>query len=197
MTSHDQQTKSLGGDRDGKMIDLGGDRVAVRFERRLAHPPERVWRAVTETEELARWFPARPEVGGERRVGAALTFTYPGNEEPPETGQIVELDEPRVFAFTWRPGAEGGEPQLLRFELEPDRDGTRLVFTHELPRPDAAKVAAGWELCLDDLEAALADDPRAELPEGRWSELHEAYAQRFGVSPEPGREALRERQAAE
>jgi uncharacterized protein YndB with AHSA1/START domain len=183
--------------RDGKLIEVGGDRVGVRFERKLAHPPERVWRAVTETEELAKWFPARPEIGGERRVGAALTFTYPGNEEPPETGEIVELDEPRVFAFTWRPGAEAGEPQLLRFELEPDRDGTRLVFTHELPRPDAAKVAAGWELCLDDLEAALAGESRAELPEGRWSELHEAYAQRFGVSPEPGREALRERQDAE
>jgi uncharacterized protein YndB with AHSA1/START domain len=183
--------------RDGELIEIGEDRVGVRFVRRLAHPPKQVWRAVTETEELAKWFPARPEIAGERRVGAALTFTYPGNEEPPETGEIVELDEPRVFAFTWRPGAEGGEPQLLRFELESDGDGTKLVFTHELPKPDSAKVAAGWELCLDDLELALAGTPRAEFPEGRWVELHEAYSEQFGVSPEPGRKALRERQEAE
>jgi uncharacterized protein YndB with AHSA1/START domain len=182
---------------DGELIEIGEDRVGVRFVRRLAHPPEQVWRAVTETEELAKWFPAKPEIAGERRVGASLTFTYPGNEEPPETGEIVELDEPRVFAFTWRPGAEGGEAQLLRFELEPDGDGTKLVFTHELPKPDSAKVAAGWELCLDDLEFALAGTPRAEFPEGRWVELHEAYAERFGVSPEPGRKALRDRQEAE
>src|SRR5919109_1665538 len=183
-------------ERDGKLIEVGGDRVGVRFERRLAHPPQRVWRAVTETDELAKWFPARPEIAGERRVGAGLTFVYPNNEEPPETGEIVEYEEPTLFAFTWRPGAEG-DPQLLRFELEPDGDGTRLVFTHELPRPDSAKVAAGWQLCLDDLELALADTPRAEFPEGRWVELHEEYATDFGVSPESGRQALRERQAAE
>jgi uncharacterized protein YndB with AHSA1/START domain len=182
--------------RDGKLIEVGDDRVGVRFERRLDHPPERVWRAVTETEELAKWFPARPEIGGERRVGAALSFTYPGNEEPPETGEIVEYDAPRLFAFTWRPGSDG-EAQLLRFELEPDDEGTKLVFTHELPRPDTAKVAAGWELCLDDLELALDGNPRAEFPEGRWVELHEAYAEQFSVSPEPGRQALRERQEAE
>ena len=85
----------------------------------------------------------------------------------------------------------------MRFELEPDGHGTKLVFTHELPRPDSAKVAAGWELCLDDLEIALDGEARAEFPEGRWVELHEAYASEFGVSPEPGRQALRERQGAE
>lgn len=183
--------------RDGELIEIGGDRAGVRFERNLAHPPERVWRAVTETDELAKWFPARPEIAGERRVGATLTFTYPDNEEPPESGEIVELDEPRLFAFTWRPGAEGSEPQLLRFELEPDGAGTKLVFTHELPKPDSAKVAAGWQLCLDDLELALAGTPRSEFPEGRWVELHERYAEDFGVDPENGRQALRERQAAQ
>ena len=196
MTSTDQPSEGRAAERDGMLIEVGGDRVGVRFERRLDHPPERVWRAVTETEELAMWFPARPEIGGERRVGAELTFVYPNDEEPPESGEIVELEEPRLFAFTWRPGAEKGEPQILRFELEPDGDGTKLVFTHELPRPDAAKVAAGWELCLDELELALAGTPRGDFPEGRWVELHEAYAEQFGVSPEPGRQALRERQEA-
>jgi uncharacterized protein YndB with AHSA1/START domain len=174
--------------RGGKLIEGEDGRAGVRFERRLAHPPERVWRAVTETEELAKWFPARPEIAGERRVGAELSFTYPENTEPPETGEIVELVEPSLFAFTWR--SAGQEPQLVRFELAPDGDGTTLVFTHELPRPDTAKVAAGWELCLDDLEDALAGEPRAEFPEGRWVELHEEYAEQFGVSPEPGREAF-------
>ena len=31
-------------------------RPALRFERRLKHSVERVWRAVTEPAELARWF---------------------------------------------------------------------------------------------------------------------------------------------
>jgi uncharacterized protein YndB with AHSA1/START domain len=185
----------MSGNRDGQLVEVGGDRVAVRFERRLAHSPQRVWRAVTESGELAKWFPARPEIGGERRVGAELTFVYPNDEAPPESGEIVEFEEPKLFAFTWR--SSGADAQLLRFELEPEGDGTRLVFTHELPRPDSAKVAAGWELCLDDLEAALSSGPRSEFPEGRWAELHEAYAAEFGVSPGPGRQALRERQHTE
>jgi uncharacterized protein YndB with AHSA1/START domain len=185
----------MSSERDGKLIEAEGGRVGVRFERRLAHPPERVWRAVTEADELAKWFPARPEISGERRVGARLTIVYPENVEPPDSGEIVELDEPRLFAFTWRSAEQ--EPQLLRFELEPDGDGTKLIFTHELPRADSAKVAAGWQLCLDDLEAALAAEPRAEFPHDRWVELHEEYAEQFRVSPEPGRQALRERQAAD
>ena len=106
--------------RDGKLIELEGDRVGVRFERRLTHPPERVWRAITEPEDLEKWFPARPEIAGERRVGAELQFTYPEGSEPPETGEITEHDPPRLFAFTWR--SSGRESQLLRFELEPEED---------------------------------------------------------------------------
>jgi uncharacterized protein YndB with AHSA1/START domain len=181
--------------RDGTLIEVEGGKVGVRFERRLAHPPERVWRAVTEPDELAKWFPARPEIAGERLVGAELTFTYPDDVAPPESGEIVELDEPRRFAFTWR--SSGQEAQLVRFELAPDGEGTKLIFTHELPRSDSAKVAAGWQLCLDDLEAALDGRPKPEAPEERWVQMHEAYAEEFGVSPEPGRQAVRERQEAE
>ena len=36
-------------------------RPALSFERRLAHPVERVWRAVSEPDELARWFVSRAE----------------------------------------------------------------------------------------------------------------------------------------
>jgi hypothetical protein len=87
-----------------------------------------------------------------------------------------------------RPRAELGE--------EDGPDDRHPEGVADLPRPDAAKVAAGWELCLDELELALAGTPRGEFPEGRWVELHEAYAEQFGVSPEPGRQALRERQEA-
>lgn len=80
-------------------------------------------------------------------------------------------------------------PSTLRFELEPDRDGCRLVFTDTLPREETAKNAAGWEVCLANLEACLAGE---ELPQTDWSELHEHYAERFGVDPEVGRRAMRE-----
>src|SRR3954470_7387413 len=97
---------------------------ALRFERRLAHPVEKVWRAVSEPAELAGWFPCAVELD-ELRVGATLRFTFPDDIAPPMDGAVTALEPPRLLAFTW------GEAEL-RYELEPDADGTLLRLTDSL-----------------------------------------------------------------
>ena len=86
----------------------------LRFERRLGHPPAKVWRAITEPDELSAWFPAGVE--GEREAGAKIRFVFPGTEET-QDGEILEYDPPRVFAYTW------GD-SMLRWQLRPE-DGER------------------------------------------------------------------------
>ena len=147
-------------------------RPAVLFERRLDHPADAVWRMVTDPGELRHWFPC--EVDLELRVGGPMTFTF----SPDFTidGEVKELDEPRRFAFTW--GAD-----LLRFELDPDGDGTRLTMLHVLYEEDedaAAKTAAGWHLCLDAMARRLAGEELA-APQGRspeWDACYEEYVAR-------------------
>src|SRR3954452_13671234 len=108
---------------------------ALRFERRLPHPIEKVWRAVSEPAELAHWFPCSVEVG-ELRVGAPVHFVFPGDVAPEMDGEVTALDPPRLLAFTW------GEDEL-RFELEPDGDGCLLRFTDVIgEREKAARGAA-------------------------------------------------------
>ena len=145
---------------------------AVRFERRYPHPVARVWRAVTEPDQLAHWFPTTVEV--DLREGGEMTFTFPGGEMEPMEGSVTVLDPPRRFAFLW------GEEEL-RIELEPDGDGCRLRFTHLISsRDEAARNAAGWHVCLDRLGDMLSGSD--------WSELYEEY-QRRGVpagAPIPG-----------
>jgi uncharacterized protein YndB with AHSA1/START domain len=124
------------------------DRPAVRFERRLAHPPEAVWRMLTDPRELEHWFPCEVEV--DLRPGGAMRFVF----SPDSTleGEVLELDEPHRFAFLW--GAD-----VLRFELAAEGDHTRLTLLHVLHQEgeDAvAKTAAGWHLCLDGMERRLA-----------------------------------------
>ena len=143
---------------DGKLVELDDDKVGVRFERRLAHPPERVWRAITDPEELATWFPDTIE--GEFAPGTEVTFPKFADMGLPATGSVTEFDPPRLLAFTWG-------TSTLRFELE----------------------------CLEKLEARLAGADPAEPPQDHWSELHDAYAAKFGVDPEVGRKAMREYQA--
>jgi uncharacterized protein YndB with AHSA1/START domain len=161
---------------DGRQETIDG-RPALVFERRLDHPVERVWRAVTDPEELALWFVApvewRPEVGSK----------FVSMEEP---GEVTAVEEPRQFAWTW-----GDED--FSFRLEPDGRGCRLTFTHVFRDPElVANYAAGWEVHFDRLDSHLAgghltyEDASKRVPE-----LHERYAEAFGVDPQPGREMIR------
>jgi uncharacterized protein YndB with AHSA1/START domain len=154
-------------------------RVELRMERRLAHPPEKVWRALTEPDHLNRWYPFQA-TELELRVGGRIAFDD-GTGTTVE-GVVTELDPPRVFAFTQDASAvlqrEGDNH--LRFELRPDGDGCLLVFTHTFhDRPHAAANAAGWHACFDALDAVVNGRP-AEMPPS-FVELHEAYAEAFGL----------------
>jgi uncharacterized protein YndB with AHSA1/START domain len=158
------------------------DRPALTFERRLAHPVERVWRAVTDPAELGHWFPSA--VRGELAPGGTLTFDFPGGDMTLE-GEVVELEPPRRFAFTF------GD-DVLRIELEAAGEGCLLRFTCLFDDAQrAARDAAGWHVCLDLLETHLAgaatDAPGSE-PTPEWRELYEGY-QRRGLpagAPIPG-----------
>jgi uncharacterized protein YndB with AHSA1/START domain len=154
-------------------------RSVLRFERRLAHPPEKVWRAITEAEELAGWFPA--EMQGERKAGAPIRFVFGNDEAPPQDGEITEFDRPRLFAYTW-------SDSVLRWELRPDPAGCLLVFTHTFDeRPSAASLATGWDTCLDGLDRVLSGRTEPVALGGklaatrRYRTRHEAYAEVFGL----------------
>jgi uncharacterized protein YndB with AHSA1/START domain len=147
-------------------------RQVLRFERRFAHPVEKVWRAITDPAELPGWFPARMEM--DFRPGGTIHFVHEDGNGPEQDGVITELEPPRVFAYTWGPSA-------LRWELQPDGDGCRLLFTHTFDdRPSAATFAAGWEICLATLRSIVDGEPPAADP-SRWPELHETYVERFGL----------------
>ena len=145
-------------------------RPALRFERHLPDPPDVVWRALTEREQLRAWFPCDVIVSGGRwELGAAISFPFPpGVMDMTLTGEVLEVDEPSVLAFTW------GE-DALRFELSAEGNGTRLVLIDELPPDAAARNAAGWERCLDRLAGV---EP---APDG-WQTRFEHYAAAFEPS---------------
>jgi uncharacterized protein YndB with AHSA1/START domain len=117
-------------------------RPALRLERRLDYPIERVWRAVTDPAEVRQWFvsevPWTPEAGEE--------FEAAG-----QTGRITALEPPRLLAWEW--GAE-----RYSFELTADGEHCILVFTHVFD-PElgpAWQHAAGWETYFNRLDAHLA-----------------------------------------
>jgi uncharacterized protein YndB with AHSA1/START domain len=152
-------------------------RPAIRLERELLDPPVVVWRALTERDQLRAWFPCDVIVGGGRwEVGATITFPFRSEvHDLTLTGEVLEVDEPSVLAFTW------GD-DTLRFELSPEGEGTRLVLIDELPPDSAARNAAGWEQCLDRL-AGIEPEPDG------WQPRFERYAATFepALGPQAGR----------
>jgi uncharacterized protein YndB with AHSA1/START domain len=145
-------------------------RPAVRFTRRYPHPAERVWAAVSEPAGLRHWFPSQVEL--EPRVGGRIAFRDDPNMPEETSGTVLAYDPPRVLAFTW-----GGDE--LHLTVEPDGDGAVFTLLNVLEARDtAARNAAGWTVCLTELEkhlrGARADGPHSAAA-APWQELYAAY----------------------
>jgi uncharacterized protein YndB with AHSA1/START domain len=157
---------------EGELEQRNG-RWQVRFVRRLAHPREKVWRAITAPEHLATWFPF--DIEGERSAGAPLRFVFREDEGPPFEGEMIVFDPPSVMELSW----EGDE--RVRMELERDGDGTVLTFVNTFDElGKAARDAAGWHARLDLLEYELTGEKPPPESGERWAEVHPAYVERFG-----------------
>jgi uncharacterized protein YndB with AHSA1/START domain len=162
-------------------LEQDGGRWRLRFSRDLAHPQDRVWRAITEPEHLQAWFPHI--IKGDWIAGAPLIFVEPGGRAPDSDGEVLAFVPQSLVEFRWG-------PDLLRMELEPSQGGCTLTLLHTFgEQGKAARDAAGWHVCLDHLAAHLGD--AAPPAAGRWAEVHPGYVEAFGpeaatIAPPPG-----------
>jgi uncharacterized protein YndB with AHSA1/START domain len=148
-------------------------RWRLRFSRTLRHPPETVWRAITEPEHLAHWFPTTIE--GERAPGARLRFSFPEAKMPPMDGEMLAFEPPSLMELRWG-------PDTLRLELRPSEEGTVLTLLDTLEeRGKAARDGAGWHVCLDGLETHLDGGEGLRESMGAWKEVHPNYVESFGA----------------
>jgi uncharacterized protein YndB with AHSA1/START domain len=151
--------------KDGTLERHGELRV-IRFERRLRHPVERVWRAISEPDQIAAWL-ARAEL--DLREGGRVVLTWQNTDTDGNTavarGTVSALEPPRLLEL------DTDIHGRLRWELEPDEGGTALTFTAEveLPEEHELEVRAGWHIHLDHLEHVL-DGGSIDWP--NWSRDH-------------------------
>ena len=147
-------------------LERHGDRQLIRFERLLDHPVERVWRALTEPDEIAAWL-ALAEL--DLTEGGRVVLTWQNTDTEGNTavarGTVSALDPPRLLEF------DTDIHGRLRWELEPAGESTRLTFTADARLPDdyELEVLAGWHIHLDHLEDVL-DGGTIDWP--NWSRDH-------------------------
>ena len=124
-----------------------GEEYSLLLERDYPVPIESVWNALVEPEKLERWL-AKVTHGG--RPGGAFVIDFGSDKAG---GEILIYDPPHSLAFEW---GEGGEPSIVRFDLQPSERGTRLRLTHtRQSAKTAAGTAPGWHAHLDVLGVIL------------------------------------------
>jgi uncharacterized protein YndB with AHSA1/START domain len=101
---------------------------AVIIERTFNAPVARVWKALTDVDEMRQWYfdlnEFKPEVGFE--------FEFVVEHEGTTYHHLCRITESipqKKIAYTWRYKDEAGD-SLVTFELFTEGDKTRLKLTH-------------------------------------------------------------------
>jgi uncharacterized protein YndB with AHSA1/START domain len=100
------------------------DRIERTME--LAHPPVKVWSALTTAEGLSAWFGT--EAGIDLRPGGQAWMKWDNGYRADM--QVERVEEPAVFGFTWHiNGLPDDDPRrtYVEFTLEAAGAGTRLT----------------------------------------------------------------------
>ncbi|NYT41197.1 SRPBCC domain-containing protein [Sphingomonas sp. R-74633] len=131
------------------------------MEREFPHPPERLWRAVTQPHLIAEWL-----MPNDFALEPGHRFTLQSQAFPGWSGRIDcevhEIEPGRQLSYSWDTG--GGEEAMPRFEsvvtltLEPMAGGTRLRmeqtgFTND---NNYGGAQFGWGKFLERLEGVAA-----------------------------------------
>ena len=133
---------------------------SLTFEVDLPHPPEKVWRALTDPALLAEWL--LPVTGLELAPGVAFTFktqAYPGWDGTVSC-RMLEVEPLRKLSYAWTvPFLD----TVVTFTLTPTASGTQLSIVQSGFKPDQKQehggARYGWNLMGGKLVELLARIP--------------------------------------
>jgi len=132
------------------MIMTATETRSVVIERQIPHPPEKIWRALTQPHLIAEWLMKNdfaPTVGHR--------FQLRGDWGHADC-RVLEIQPDKTLSYTW--DAMGLE-SVVTFTLAPSGTGTHLRVEQAGFRKDQAQAFAGakygWENFLGKLEQVV------------------------------------------
>jgi uncharacterized protein YndB with AHSA1/START domain len=136
----------------------GPESRSVVVERELAHPPEKLWRALTEPHLIEEWLMKndfKPTIGHR--------FNLSGEWGGVLDCEVLVVEPNKELAYTWNfvhDDAAFNLRSVVTFTLTPTRTGTHLRVEQSGFRPDQRQAFgganAGWRQFLAKLEETLA-----------------------------------------
>jgi uncharacterized protein YndB with AHSA1/START domain len=138
------------------MSNPAAELLSVVVERELPHPPEKIWRALTQPHLIAEWLMQNdfaPVVGHQ--------FSLRMDPQPNWNGvidcRVLVVEPDKTLSYAW--GALGLET-VVTFTLTPTPAGTHLRMEQTGFRPDQPQnyqgAKYGWQQFFAKLEQVLA-----------------------------------------
>ncbi|MDW3179839.1 MAG: SRPBCC domain-containing protein [Acidimicrobiia bacterium] len=157
-------------------IERHGNHTVLRFQRSLAHHPEKVWQALTESEHMKSWLPV--DMIGVRSAGATVSMVFwpdlvekKGLDPDAGTAVISEWDPPNVFEWVWH-------GSRVRFELTRGGEGCLLELTVEIESDDPDTIidnAGGYHQWADHLTMLLDDGVSPSIADAEPQQREDQY----------------------
>jgi uncharacterized protein YndB with AHSA1/START domain len=138
------------------MSEHATETLSVIVEREIPHPPEKLWRALTQPHLIEEWLMKndfKPEVGH--------SFTLRATPQPNWSGvidcEVLAVEPNRALSYTW---GSMGLKTVVTLTLTPTDTGTHLRMEQSGFAPDRPQnyqgAKFGWQKFLANLEQLLA-----------------------------------------
>ncbi len=143
------------------MIETAQATRSVVLERVMPHPPEKVWRALTEVPLLDEWL-----MKSDFQAVAHHKFNFRAPSSPGWNGivdcEVMTIEPFERLVYTWNAGgqqAKNGLKSVVTWTLTPVEGGTRVRMEQSGFRPTETHAyngaSFGWTRFVDGLERVL------------------------------------------
>ncbi len=133
------------------MNDASTENRTVAIERDIPFPPEKIWRALTQTGLIEDWLMKNDF---EAVVDHRFKFTADWGSVD---GKVVPVEPNKTLSYTWD---AMGLQSVVTWTLTPTKLGARLRMEQSGFRPDQEKAFQGakfgWQRFIDALEQVVA-----------------------------------------
>ncbi|NVB85084.1 MAG: SRPBCC domain-containing protein [Kofleriaceae bacterium] len=135
---------------------------SIVVERLVPHRAEKVWRALTHSDLIARWLMQndfQPERGHKFKFRAQPVAGWSGVTNC----EVLEIEPQRRLVYSWGDGTESdsGLKTIVTWTLAEEAGGTRVRMEHSGFRPEDEAgfvgMGRGWPKILERLEQIAGD----------------------------------------
>ena len=140
------------------MTEPSADSRTVVIEREFSHPPEKIWRALTQPHLIEEWL-----MKNDFKPALGHRFNLRGEWGGVLDCEVLAIEPNKTLSYTWNFAHDDAALDLrsvVTFTLAPSGTGTLLRMEQTGFRPDQKQAfggaKAGWQQFLTKLDQVLA-----------------------------------------